>query len=392
MNIERMKNRIGPPVTGDDFFGREDELAYAWYLLENGNNLMLPSPRRVGKTSFSLELLAKAEYESWDVVNLNLEENPDEIKFINQFVEALKKMSTWEKVKGFGSRLMDLLQQLKPGIGVDEMTFTLEWKSRKADVYDQISKVLDHQKPTLIFFDEVTVLLNNIGQQDANRKAVGDFLHWLRRLRIEKNSNIRWIFCSSVGIENFTRANLLSDTINDFKTIDLKEFSVDKSIQMLEKLGVDNGFILSEEVKQKVVNELGYCLPFFLQLMFDKIRSLHQLQKIPLSPDIAVMAFNELASESHFNTWIERIEKQYGSLGEIAFSLLRTISNTPPGCSRQVLKNILSKKIQDMEQIEIQLSTLLRMLQNDGYLVEREGKYDFRSPLLKAFWVKYFVK
>lgn len=36
---------MGPPVTGNDFFGREDELGYAWLLLQNGNNLMLPSPK-----------------------------------------------------------------------------------------------------------------------------------------------------------------------------------------------------------------------------------------------------------------------------------------------------------------------------------------------------------
>jgi len=387
-----MKNRIGPPVTGDDFFGREDELDYAWTLLQNGNNLMLPSPRRVGKTSFALELLARAKSENWETLSLNLEENPDEVKFMEQLVEELKKLSAWEQAKGLGNSVLDLLKQLKPSIEMADVTVSMEWKSKKKDVYNQIANILNHSRPTLIFFDEVTVLLNNIEPEESTKKTVGDFLHWLRRLRIEKDSQIRWIFCSSVGIENFTRTHRLSDTVNDFKAIDLKEFTHEKSLEMLQKLGTDNDFELPMEVQQKVVDCLGYCLPYFLQLMFEKVRNLNQLQRLPLRNEIAVQAFADLASGSHFNTWIERIEKQYGVLCDPAFALLRTIAKTPPGCSRQILKNTLSKKITDPEAMESQLSTLLRMLQNDGYLLERAGKYDFRSPLLKAFWFNYFLK
>lgn len=32
-----MHNIIGPPVTGEDFFGREKEIQYAWKSIKNGN-------------------------------------------------------------------------------------------------------------------------------------------------------------------------------------------------------------------------------------------------------------------------------------------------------------------------------------------------------------------
>ena len=46
-----LKLKIGSPVAGEDFFGRNAELRKAETLIED-NNLMLAAPRRVGKTSF----------------------------------------------------------------------------------------------------------------------------------------------------------------------------------------------------------------------------------------------------------------------------------------------------------------------------------------------------
>ena len=45
-----LKLKIGSPVAGEDFFGRNAELRKAETLIED-NNLMLAAPRRVGKTS-----------------------------------------------------------------------------------------------------------------------------------------------------------------------------------------------------------------------------------------------------------------------------------------------------------------------------------------------------
>ena len=51
-----MRNIIGPPVVGDDLYGRDYELARLWEHLENGEHILMLAPRRVGKTSLMLEL------------------------------------------------------------------------------------------------------------------------------------------------------------------------------------------------------------------------------------------------------------------------------------------------------------------------------------------------
>lgn len=46
-----ISNKIGPPVEGDDFFGREKEIRKANRLLDNNHSLLLSAPRRIGESS-----------------------------------------------------------------------------------------------------------------------------------------------------------------------------------------------------------------------------------------------------------------------------------------------------------------------------------------------------
>ncbi len=387
-----MKNIIGPPVTGDDFFGRNNEFDYVWELIKSGNNLVFPSPRRVGKTSFALKLLEKAKSEDWQTISINLEKNTGEKEFVETLVDELKRLSYWEKIKENGGKLFDFLKQFKPSFEYNDVKVSLDWQNHKEDVCKQLANLLDHEKPTLIFMDELTVLLSNIINQENGRRNVASFLHWMRDLRIKSGSKIRWIFCSSVGIENFTFTHHISDAINDTSDYFLKSFDAKTSKAMLQKLSNDNGVPLTPEMQEAIIEKLSFCLPFFLQLMFEKINYLHKIEGLTIDNQIVTSAYNALIEEKHFNTWIERIDEQYGDLSGVAFTLLRHICQAKEGSKRKNLVAVLSKTIADSEEVEKKVSSLLYMLKNDGYLMEQNNLYLFRSPLLRDFWFNRFVK
>jgi len=386
-----MKNIIGPPVVGDDFFGRDDELNFVWGLIESGNNIVLPSPRRVGKTSFALRLIEIAQSKGWNVISINMEQNSGEQDFVETFVEELKKLSTWEKVKDKGNKLLDLLKQFKPSVDYGEVRFTLDWQLHKEETYHQLANLLDQNKETLIFLDELTALLNTIIKEDDGLKNTIHFMHWMREFR-QKKSKIRWLFCSSVGIENFTHTYGIGNTMNDTQDYALRSFNVLVSKSMLSKLSIDNNLPLSDELQSAIINKLIYCTPYFLQLMFLKINFLHTIESKPLDDLIVEIGFKELTEEKHFNTWIERIEEQYGDLKNYAFSMLSHICLEKTGTKRTSLENIISKTIQDQEEVQKIVSKLLYMLKNDGYLIEENGLHGFRSPLLREFWYNRFVQ
>jgi Sec7-like guanine-nucleotide exchange factor len=84
--------------------------------------------------------------------------------------------------------------------------------------------------------------------------------------------------------------------------------------------------------------------------------------------------------------------QEYNELENYARELLKRLSNNKQGESRSVLVSFLNTKINDPEKADSTLSKLLYMLQNDGYLIEEELKYTFRSPLLRDFWYNRFSK
>lgn len=388
-----MDNITGPPVTGENFYGRQNELDYAWERIRTGNNLNLPAPRRVGKTSFALKLIDKAKSEGWSTVCINLEKVSTEHDFIELFIDQMKQLSWWQKAKDKGNILVDLLKQFKPSVNIGGATLEIEWQSNKKNVYKQLADLLDHSEKTLIFFDEVTVLLNSILTNGPDgKKNVTDFLHWLRDARITASSKIRWVYCNSAGIENFTHRHGISDTINDIHDYKLQSYSKAESIEMLQILSKSKRLQIDDEVLQAIVDKLEYCLPFFLQIIFEKIHYLAFVEKMPINEAIVETAYLALIEEKHFNTWIERLKEQYGADEKYALPVLKHLCQAKKGVKRANLVNAVKAINLNADSADEIVSRLLYMLKNDGYIIDEKDLYHFRSPLLRDFWFNRFVK
>jgi uncharacterized protein len=391
--MKKVKNKIGPPVEGDNFYGREKELAYVWRRLED-NNVILPAPRRVGKSSFAKKLLAKAKAEGWETLEINLEQIHTEQEFLAVFTDKLRELSWWDKVKQTGEKVLNAVKALKPVIKYESVEVTLEWQRQKADVYHQLNQLLDHQQKTLIFFDELAVLLTHLVQREDGQRSAEQFLHWLRGLRQTTGTQIRWIFCSSVGIENFTFKHQMTDTINDVTAYQLKPFDRETALGLILALEQGNNIFLSDELRAAMLDKLGeYYLPFFIQILFAQIHQTVEVDEIAPNAIELDNCYQALLDQSHLNTWIERIKEQYGDLEGDTFALLKNLCQSKKGEKRDNLLNILAARhVNDFGRAEDQLNTLLYMLKNDGYIDDTEGAYYFRSPLIRDFWYRRFVK
>jgi len=384
-----MKNVNGPPVIGDDFYGRDKELVYVWGEIKNGNNLILPSPRRVGKTSFAFKLLDIAKAEGWEVIALNLEKH-NEFEFIEALMAKLIALSASKALIEKGKKFLSSLKRIKPTVTYEGTTMTYEIEDTIVNPYKDIEEIINHEKPTLIFLDELTILLNLILKSENGKARVSSFMHWLRDVRIYAGSRVRWILCSSVGIENFAHSQGLSETLNDISSYKLRPFNKDTSIAMLTKLAHGAHLKLGEDIPIAVVGKLGYCIPYFLQIVFQKIRNLNEVDEIPLNVEIVALAYTTIVKENHFNTWIERIEKQYGEDVPHVFALLKQLCQTE--MKRNKLYDVLMNRNLDSDVAESKLARLISMMENDGYIIEEEGVYMFRSPLIRDFWKNRFVK
>ena len=60
-----ISNKIGPPVEGEDFFGREKEIRLANRLLDGRHSLLLSAPRRIGKILLAKKLIDEKKQQGW---------------------------------------------------------------------------------------------------------------------------------------------------------------------------------------------------------------------------------------------------------------------------------------------------------------------------------------
>jgi len=376
-----MKNIIGSIVEKENFFGREKEIKSAGKLLEDGNSLILAAPRRVGKSSFAKKLIGNVETNNWKGFYIDLEKVKTEPDFIKQFLILLKGENWWEKFH---------LDNFKISVsqGGIEAIFDI---GKRRDVYNKIEKELPHDKDTLIVMDELTIFLNNLHCGDEKDGNCESFLNWLRGLRQVTGTKIRWIFCSSISIESFAHIHGFSYTINDIVNFQIDELQGDEPVLFIKELAKSKKLIFTDDEIQYLLNKLGWKLPFYIQLLIKEIGELADNGMV--TKNIINQAYQNATStkSTHFNTWIERL-KNYGDNKPFALTILRELAKVKTSKSKANLKNLIYEKINDVDKTEEILNQLLLALENEGYIISRSGKYSFRSPFLKDFWVNRFIK
>jgi len=377
--------RVGPPVEGTEFYGREKELQYAWeYHISKGISLLLSAPRRVGKTSFSKKMLKIAEENGWKTLYLDLEGITTESEFVRFFKEELKSEKWWNKAGETILKVFDSIEELK--IAGNGISINVDvWRS---DTYGKIRQLIENTEKILIVIDELAIYLNHLLKQENGRDKVEFFLEWLRRFR--QTTKVCWIFCSSVSIENFISMHQLSKQLNDLHSFHIGAFSEDEAKDFISRLIVDENVQFTEDHIQYILDKLVWHLPFFIQILVDKINFLVCVKGKQLLNKTIDEAYNLLIIENFFNTWDERL-KYYDEFEDNARKILK-LCVLPKGRSRNDLLINLSAKKSEKEKTEVMLSKLLEMLQKDGYLTEHDGKYIFCSPLLRDFWYDRYIK
>ena len=384
-----MRNKPGSPVEGSDFFGRKREIERALDILKNGNSIILAAPRRVGKSSFSKKLLEKVKEKGWKTLYLDLEMVKTEEAFVKLFIEKLQEEDWWETGK---ARLGELFEKLKLRVGYGDASVSIEWKTQRDDIFRELRNVLEHDKDMLIVVDELAVFLTYLIKEEGNNENARYFLDWLRGQRQVTGTRVRWIFCSSIGIRNFTNMNNLSYTLNDVETFPLDEFSRDEAELLIKALAASEKITtFGEELIDFMLEKLEWNLPYFIQVIFSRILRLHVVSGQAISKEIIDNAYTELIEGDELNTWDERLG-EYAEMEPYARLVLKRLCQNKQGESRETLFNAIYQKINDEEKTDDIVAKIIKMLMRDGYIIVKERSYLFRSPLLRDYWYNRFVR
>ena len=387
MSIE---NRIGPPVEGEDFFGRKKELENANRLLDSGHSLLLSAPRRIGKSSLAKRVIADKTKQGWKCVYIDLEQTATEDGFLSLIIESFEKNQVWKHITdGMFQSLKAFLERIHK-ISIGPVGIDLSSVEKKEDLYKALQSLISHDEDTFIVVDELTLFLGTLLKSQDGEQKVAFILNWLRSLRQVSGTKVRWLFCGSVGLKNFTSSLNLSYTINDLTDFRLDELNQEEARGLLSGLCQGAEIGISEEGITYALDKLQWNIPYFIQLLFSKLR---ENESETISKKDIDQAYDELCSESSLNTWSERLV-EYREMERPARLILNRLSARKTGLKRNTLLSILmtGQDPSQVEKMEIVLSKVLEMLENDGYLLRSGAVRTFRSPLLRDYWYGKFVQ
>jgi hypothetical protein len=392
-----VRNVTGSPVEHDDFFDRPRDLARLQRELANGANALLTAPRRVGKTSLVLRLCELERQAGRCAVFINVEGCHDELAFAEKLIDGLTESGLHPEPLSRLSlafhKARQALRGMKVGAaGVDmEMSATddPDHSTLGRAVESIFKKIESDGKPVLLAIDEMPELLLALSRDEHGTERVSRLLHWLRALRQTYRHHVRWILLGSIGLDSFVDDRNLRKAINDLTPLYLDALTMEEADRFLSRLGESNGLPLSAGQRALIIDRVGWPLPHHLQIVFHAL-----IDSGTTEPDAAAVdaAFAHLLlphNLSQFDTWRQRLDEQFGqSDATAAKDILRHLCQHAGGRERAQVLNALmiTRQTADPGAVEDQLARLLLILQRDGYLLERAGRYAFRSFLLREYW------
>lgn len=373
-----LKLRIGSPVGGDDFFGRSVELAKAEALIEH-NNLMLAAPRRVGKTSFAKKLLEIQKEKGWNTIFIDLEEITSINHFFKAFHDELMKLPEASLTDKITNKLKKWVSNAEFSTSGIPVKATIKISDQGAEDFGILADVLNElEHHTIVVFDELTVLLESLLGKDNDEQTVRTFLNMFRALRSATTTKCSWLVCSSIGVRNFTTERKLSDTINDIADFELGAYTDTEGIEFVRLLANSIGLDIDIKCTRYILNKIGWNIPFFIQLILSRL-TIGKVTKKDIDT-----AYEGLLQTGSFDTWNERLDKEYGKNKSTSKLILQYLCVHVDGKMRDEIINYIHAAYPEMDSYEFGL--LMRTLITDGYLVNDSGRYKFRSPLLRDYW------
>jgi uncharacterized protein len=386
-----MRTVIGSPVEGEDFFDRDSERRRMWRLLDS-DSLLLLAPRRIGKTSLMRKLCAEASDQGFRAFALSFAACPDELACVREPSKALAaaEPTLVKSVQGTLKGLLPSIKSLKLGpLGIELAAGeTADWRALGEALARSIG---DLDGRWLIAVDEVPVFLLGLLKRNDGLERVRSFLYWWRDLRQQHHADIRWILAGSIGLDTVAARHGIGDTVNDLVPAPLGAFDSETSDRFLVALAAGEGIKLMKPVRKAIIEAIGWPVPYYLQILFDRLRDRVEDGAKP-STVLVGQIFEELlvpAHKGYFDYWRQRLHDELGSPEDgQAVHLLSQCARDPTGASLDTLTQALAEHIRDPEPREERLRYLLEVLESDGYLVMVDGRWRFRLELLRRYWLK----
>jgi len=389
-----MSIKLGPPVEGRHFIGRQKILDKIIRSITAGIHILLSAPRRVGKTSIARRILFLLRNEGWEGIYVSVEGAKNEVIFANRIIDELKKkQGLWTKVKaGFTDAFKN------SNIDIEAFGAKIKYKNNPNEVMlllEALGKALQSIKGKfIIVVDELPVFLAHLEKEQEGKKRVESVLSTLRSFRqmeideaYETTDHIIWFFCGSISLESFANQRNLAYTINDIKPIKVGAYEPLEAQEYLETISRREGLSLSEAVRDYIIAKTGWPIPFYLGIILEEAIEISDQATISTADVDAGYKAALKAHKKDFDQWIQRLKLHIDQF-EIYLHILKLIARHHKADINMIKSSLLRTEWENTP--ELKLLAVLDLLETDGYTVLEDKHYRYRSPIIRDYVIKQF--
>ena len=409
-----LKKAGSSPAEGDKFFDREVELDVLADRVRDGTHTLLTAQRRMGKTSLVRELLRRLDREGHSAtIFVDLDDAFEPADAVAELgVQSRSLQGAWLRIKsGFANVLSEVSERVdtlaishsesevrvKLRAGIDSGN----WRQKGDAVLEALAA---NERPTVLAIDELPVLVNRMLKGDdyritpERRRAVDEFLGWLRKSVQAHQGRTSVILSGSVGLEPILRQAGMSAHANIFSPFDLKPWSKETAVACLAELAENYRLHLPPAVCEDMCRRLRCLIPHHVQQFFDHLdldlkgpdprkASLEDVERVYTGDMLGARGQMGLA---HYEG---RLRKVLGDEGyRVALEILTEAAVNGGWLSDKVVDryrghspfHIRTPNPDGADPVPAE--EVLYVLEHDGYLARQSGGYRFVSGLLEDWW------
>lgn len=356
--------------------------------LNAGQNIHMPAPRRIGKTWTINRLAEDMRNEGWLIVEVDVQGMSAPDKFAQRLCQKIQ--GQLPKTSGLNAVLKHRLDALIGG-GWGTNPINAIGKVDPVAFLDALLEALEKEdRKSAIFVDEIAYFV--LGFAEKNKDDAKDFFYQLRNLQAE-HSKVRWLFTGSIGLNAVAERFGLGGAFVDLDTFILEPFDATEARSFLRDPATQNAFnhpfIASDEDLGVLFEDLGWLAPYYLKLVGNEVRPSGEDQGGTLTAtrgdlQAAMQKLLEPTRKSDFAVWREHIDKNLPKTDrDLARKVLSHLSASIDG---EVLSTLQSAMVPDTPKA---VRDVLDILQSDGLVDCLEGRYRFRSGLIRRYWQQY---
>ena len=374
-----MKNPFvyGKVVRGECFADRTREIAELTSDILSGQNVILFSPRRYGKTSLIMEVLDRVREEGVLTLYLDLFKVVSEEDFVSAYAREIAKLCG-KGIRSALRRIRRLLPRLIPKVTVKgesveaEIEFEFDLRGEREPLLDELFEAVatlarEQGKSAVVVFDEFQEIAIWDREERVQRRMRAHFQH---------HREVAYVF---MGSKRHLMQDIFQDKSRPFYRFG-KHFTLGKIppvefAAFIRERFESTGFKVESDVPERIIAEAENH-PYYTQLLCHVLWDLLRDAGVVREGDVALGVEEVITQEAH------AFQELWDSLPLKARQLLAALAKE--GTPRVEIYSgdfLIKHNLGPASSVQRALERLL----SEGILERMDGAYEFTDVFLKRW-------